>query len=543
MAYRQSHGASYPDFSTHSSAPRAASVTSGRSGTRRHRHARSHHGGASTHTAQNAFPVFAVTGDVDITISNESGRKEKRYVLHRLILSQYSGFFEASTRDAWNGAGEDTRVGNGLPSIGEDATTAHSGSSISSRQQTQSFEQTRKRWRYALDWQNAGDEGVPMLKQETVSSSIFGSGDIGVERSLALRDTRSGSTALEYHVRRGTSNVSSHSSGDKTVTAQVNDPDDELLKDYDNLFRIMYQFAPSLDAVNIATAYSECKALLQLADMYDALEIVGTRVDHHLLRFGARLFKQIAKYPPSYLKLGYLARSRTIFTEALIHVVGQWPLAAPQLKHHIDANVFDLILDKHDDLDEAMARVEGKLWRLCLTTSRGERVTPANDYLSWLAISLFRQWLAENTTPSTASILKDVDARAPQPLRLPGQAPSVRASSQASNYIASQRTPSSSASQPLSTGRIYLMLGSTSQSAYLGHEDLKRFLKLQPELYTRDNLRRFERRMEEVKHIARDIVRPLMRNNLELDLSAFGPAGLGYLTCTRLEEVDLPWDE
>ncbi|RJE21615.1 hypothetical protein PHISCL_06050 [Aspergillus sclerotialis] len=91
---------------------------------------------------------------------------------------------------------------------------------------------------------------------------------------------------------------------------------DPIIRDYENLFRLFYNYPPIVNSVNIATAYSECKALLALADMYDALPVTGPRVDHHLLGFGSRLFKQIAKYPPSYLKLGYLARSRVIFSEA-----------------------------------------------------------------------------------------------------------------------------------------------------------------------------------------------------------------------------------
>ncbi|KAI7693782.1 hypothetical protein KC322_g10630 [Hortaea werneckii] len=289
--------------------------------------------------------------------------------------------------------------------------------------------------------------------------------------------------------------------------------------------------------------------------MYDALEIVGSRVDHHLLRFGARLFKQIAKYPPSYLKLGYLARSRTIFTEALIHVVGQWPLAAPQLRAgQIDAIVLDLIEDKVDELAELQERVEAKLWRLTLTTNRGERCTPSNDYLSWLAISLFRQWIAENTTPAPTPILKDTSnsggGRAGTSSRAASsQIGSVNARNSSStrvgaNHIASQHAPPAPPPPTPSAGRVYRLLGSSSLTAYLSHDELKRFLKLSPDLYTRENLKRFERRMDEVKNLARDIVRPLMRNFLELDLSAFGtPAGLGYLTCTRVEDMDLPWDD
>ena len=314
------------------------------------------------------------------------------------------------------------------------------------------------------------------------------------------------------------------------------------------MFRIFYNYAPSLNTTNIAAAYSESKTLLNLADMYDALPVVGSRIDHHLLRFGARLFKQIAKYPPSYLRLGYLARSRIIFTEALIHVVGQWPAALPQLRnstYDIPDPVLELIEDKVDEIDELKSKIEARLFRLTLTTSRGERVTPSNAYLDWLAVSLFRQWLAENTTPPPQPILKtsaptstgrgDGNRSAP-----PNQPPAYTSTSESN----SPRTPNRPPTTLLNTGRTYRLLGSTSSSAYLSHDELKRFLKLHPAeaVYSRDNLRKFERRMDEIKNLARDCVKSLMRNSLELDLNAREGGGLPYLTCTRVEEDDLPWD-
>ncbi|KAJ9632084.1 hypothetical protein H2203_000485 [Taxawa tesnikishii (nom. ined.)] len=348
--------------------------------------------------------------------------------------------------------------------------------------------------------------------------------------------------------------------------SQPPDPDDELLRDYDNLFRIMYNYPPALDNINIANAYTECKALIHLAGIYDALEVVGPRIDHHLLRFQGRLFKQIAKYPPSYLKLGFLARSKGIFAEALIHVVGQWPVPAPQLRGQIDDSVLDLIEDKVDELEEIKAKVEAKLFRLTLTTSRGERVTPSNSFLDWLAMSLFRQWVAENTTPAPVSILKDTTSRqgsshstsTTAPTSSSALRPSHSRNGSSNPTSSSRSAPSAPAPPPppsLTTGRIYRLLGSTSPSAYLPHDELKRFLKLSPELYTRENLRRFERRVDELKNLARDAVKPLTRNFLELDLSATtggnGGAsggtvmvgGLGYLTCTRVGDGDFPWDD
>lgn len=313
---------------------------------------------------------------------------------------------------------------------------------------------------------------------------------------------------------------------------------DPVIRDYENLFRLFYNYPPVVNSVNIATAYSECRSLLALADMYDALPVTGPRVDHHLLGFGSRLFKQIAKYPPSYLKLGYLARSRVIFSEALIHVVGQWPAAASHLRSApytcLPKSVFEIIEDKVDDLEDMKARVDSKLFRLTLTTSRGERVSPTNAYLDWLAVSLFRQWFVEMTTPPPAPILKNSSPNSHQPR--------------------SNRHPSQSASNrpqdSSSPSRVYGLIGSPSTQAYLSHDDLKRFLKVHPTpssdpLYTRDVLKRVERKMDEIKRLARDIVKPLMRNFLELELKQGDHGvepGFPYLTCTRVEDEDIPWE-
>ena len=293
----------------------------------------------------------------------------------------------------------------------------------------------------------------------------------------------------------------------------LTNPDNDTIRDYDNLFRIFYNFSPSLDGINIAEAYIQCKSLLALADMYDALEVVGPRIDHHLLQFQSRLWKQIAKYPPSYLKLGYLARSKVIFSEALVHVVGQWPSGSSQLRNLPDS-VLELIEDKVDELQDLKAKIEGRLFRLTLTTARGERVTPTH-YLEWTAISLFRQWLAENTTPPPPPVPKTQTPENRRSAPLPPQPPAPN------------------------TGKIYRLIGSGG-SSYLGHEELKRFMKIRPDDYTRESMKKFEKRMDEIKNLAKEIVKPLTRNNLELDLGRDG-GGLGYLTCTRIEEADYPW--
>lgn len=171
----------------------------------------------------------------------------------------------------------------------------------------------------------------------------------------------------------------------------------------------------------------------------------------------------------------------------------------------------DVIEDKFDELERTKARAEAKLLRLSLTTGRGERVGPANGYIDWLALSLFRQWVADNTAPPQTSILKDGSRALAQP--------------ETSARLA----------------RAYRKLAAGGQG-YLAHDDCKRFLKLRPADYSRENLRRLERRIDELKNLAGEAVRPLARHWLQLE-DGGGAEGvaMGYLTCARCEERDFDY--
>lgn len=562
---------SHAEVSAPVASRRASSVASqSRSRSRQHHHrGQSHHGGTS-YRPQNEFPFFAQTGDVEIVIACDG--QEKRYLLHRLILAQFSGFFEAGMSDEWSRthaltAPPPRRQEQALTVIEESESHINRVVPMIAPEQMQPVP-GRRRWRYELDWTNLEDDDEPILVQKPPSPG----GIFTPSFQTSTPAPRPRPPASHGSFFRSMANLTL-SNPPPAPQQQPPDPAtlNPLIRDYDNLFRTFYSYEPILNSINIASAYSECKALLSLADMYDALEVVGPRIDHHLLRFSSRLFKQIAKYPPSYLKLGYLARSRIIFSEALTHVVGQWPAAYPYLKaaggeqgqgqsgggYEVPQSVIDLIEDKVDELEELMLRIEAKLFRLTLTTSRGERVNPSNDYLGWLAMSLFRQWVAENTTPEVRGILKT-------PVASPGSGNALTAGQAATRPNAQQQIQQPLFPAPLSPSRIYRLLASPNPSSYLPHDELKRFLKLHPtspsssstsrtssytssspSLYSKENMKRFERKVDEIKNLARDLVKPLTRNVLELDLrllSDGGGGGLGYLTCMRVEEGEIPWD-
>lgn len=492
--------------------PASSSIVSRPSHTlsRTKRYNRSHVGGVS-HIPSNEFPVFSHTGDVEILI--RAGGVENRYLLHKVTLAQCSGFFEASTSEQWSKA-KPRRLagGNELARIGEDADRTPTGSALDGEE-----ERGVKRWRYELD-PGTDEDDVPMLVQRDERSdakrelpSIFG--DATQSTRSKGRHSRTGSSSNRDFFRSVT-NLSRESGN---PNPQLSKAQVDLIRDYDNLFRTMYNYPPILDGVNVADAYVQCKSLLNLADLYDALPVVGPRVDHHLLQFQSRLWKQIAKYPISYLRLGFLARSKVIFQEALIHVVGQWPSGERSLRAALPDVVLDIIEDKVDELEETVSRVEGRLFRLNLVTGRGDRVTPATNYLDWLVVSLFRQWIADNTSPQPPPPAERRTRDGPR--QLPPAVPPLT-----------------------SIGRAYRTLGSTNPATYLGHDECKRFLKLTPDMYSRDNLKRFEKRMDELKSMARDIVRPLMGSGLELDLGGSRAGeGISYLTCTAVGNRDLPW--
>ena len=96
-------------------------------------------------------------------------------MLHRLILAQCSGFFEASTSEDWSRAQAQgitstvgTVQGNGLGKIGEEEEY---GREAGRPTFPVAPPRDRYRWRYELDWGNKDDE-VPMLVQKVSAKSV-----------------------------------------------------------------------------------------------------------------------------------------------------------------------------------------------------------------------------------------------------------------------------------------------------------------------------------------------------------------------------------
>jgi hypothetical protein len=171
---------SYPERMDHPGPVQPPPSTSSRFSisSRRHRHSRSHHGGSSRQL-QNDFPIFSHTGDVEILIT--VGKQERRYLLHRLILSQCSGFFEASTSEEWSRAqarGEiptvpgSSGLERGLSDIQEDGLQSLDSASTLLGNWDTSGPVVKKKWRYELDWENRAEDEEPILVQKVCHTPL-----------------------------------------------------------------------------------------------------------------------------------------------------------------------------------------------------------------------------------------------------------------------------------------------------------------------------------------------------------------------------------
>ncbi|KAI6248214.1 hypothetical protein HI914_03086 [Erysiphe necator] len=491
--------------------------------------------GCAHKVSRNEFPVFGDTGDVEILVN--TGGKTNRYLLHRIILAQCSKFFLASTSNEWRKA---------------------PGYTVGCEEKTNEKEEKNygKRWTYELDMGD-GVHDVPVLVQRKLNRFSTSS-----EACPPPVRNKPGHTSHQSFV--GSESVVSHQS--LSSSSYLHREAAGLRQAYHNLFLTFYNYPPDLDSCCISRAYHQCKALLRLADLYDALPVVGPRIEHHLLRFQSALWRHIAKYPASYLYLGYFTASHSIFQEAFVHVLGRWPEIEYYVRERLPPCVTELMQDKYRDLKELVRGVEIGLWSLTLYTAEGKRVTPQNSYLDWLVMSFYREWLSEHcftlsslgSTQSVrnsyasklgkASIEADSKIRTQSDCNVAVQKGELQ---EPSRIIHDQSSPRTSQILSFSKSQdnrvlhtilpsILLDIGRSSPSApaYLGHEECKRFLKLSEVLYSRNNLRNFEQRLEELRALARQVVMPVMESQLNN-----GRHMEEYLVCIGIKSGEWPWEK
>ncbi|KAF2490461.1 hypothetical protein BU16DRAFT_470223, partial [Lophium mytilinum] len=218
-----------------------------------------------------------------------------------------------------------------------------------------------------------------------------------------------------------------------------------------------------------------------------------------LSQFREALFVSIKNDPARWLSLSVDLESPSIYTEALIHLVGSypaWPWATP--RSEIAAGVHRLIKAKSQHLIKLSALVERDLFLNSIEGADGKYVTMESDFEAWMPAQMFRDWFCREVR---AAAFKNSDA-----------------------------------TNPMRIGALYRRIRKGGD-AYLPFDEVLKTLMLRVRNKT-DSWSELADDLKMLKEYATKTVAEITTNKLLLDLEA---NTIGYLTCVEVTPADYPW--
>ena len=265
------------------------------------------------------------------------------------------------------------------------------------------------------------------------------------------------------------------------------------------LFGCFYNLNPGFDDANLATVLSGCMGLIDLAELVEAVDHVRGVVDLALLRQGQVLWTSIASNPTAWAELGRRVHSPTMFTEAVIHIVGKWNNMTEKNKKDLHPDIRDLCESKFKELDLAKEAIEMRIlghYPPCLTriaADRPGRPSYANDIYLWMAICFFRQWFAQAISDGRNRLNAD-------------------------------------------GGYAFYKELSDGDNAYLNHLAFQNFHQYFPMSSKACNI--LEQNMNTMKTEIKPFVKDIMTNRVNVETANYP---LTWLTCTVINKEDWPW--
>jgi hypothetical protein len=186
---------------------------------------------------------------------------------------------------------------------------------------------------------------------------------------------------------------------------------DKYLKVYDNIFKIMGGLQPALTSDmqnNAGVNYiGDAVAILLAAEHLDALDALHVLLEGHFLRLGPLLWRHMAAKPERWSFMAARIRSKLMFNEAMIHVVGKldmkrdidqkWFMSNP-----LRRDILALAEKKAREIKEKKLDVERRLLEFyparMMHTKVGNtipnRAKFGNDIYLWQARALVQQYIS-----------------------------------------------------------------------------------------------------------------------------------------------------
>ncbi|OAG35664.1 hypothetical protein AYO21_10135 [Fonsecaea monophora] len=268
---------------------------------------------------------------------------------------------------------------------------------------------------------------------------------------------------------------------------------------WDWLFGIFYNRDPVFDDSSLANLLSCVVALIQCAESVSSLEHVRDVVDLALMRQDTVLWTSILGNPHAWLELGRRVQSPTIYSEAAIHLIGQWGSITEEEKNRISEDIRVILDRKATELALVKEAIELRMlghypeFMRRTAADKPGRPSYSSDIYMWMAVCFFRQWFSQN-------ISDDRTRRAPDG---------------GLNFYTSLHE---------------------GGPAYLNHMDFQEFHKYFPMSIKACHV--LEANMGVLKEDIKRFVEDLMveRTHLKRDQHE-----IYWLTCATIEKGDMPW--
>lgn len=273
----------------------------------------------------------------------------------------------------------------------------------------------------------------------------------------------------------------------------------EMCEVYRNFFLILHHLSPSIDTTNIKNARRHIELLCGTAVLYGSASLIRIQASNHLLNYGRNLFQAVLQDPPRWLFLACHLRCAPIFKEAMIHIVGQspnWPWKTAQ-RSDFSSKVLALVDTKAAELSSLKVRINQKLFESNINID-GHGLTLFNldnsSYGSWLIVQIWRDWFCHALTSISKKKQK--------------------------------------------VGKVYQLMGKANDVYLPPTKVFEALLDLKGKDFAVSNLKDLVEDMGMMKDYAKAKVKPLIANYSMLDVEE---AGIEHLTCTKIENDELPW--
>jgi hypothetical protein len=289
-----------------------------------------------------------------------------------------------------------------------------------------------------------------------------------------------------------------------TFTSKV--PTRLVLQGFDNLFKIYYNQKLRISGVDINAATDQIEFIFNLSTLYGlpkaSIENTRKRLADQFYKFEKALWKAVMDDPARWLFLSLFLRSPSIFTEAIIHMVGSRSHRAWKHPYEdlIPENVSLLIKTKIEELAQAKELIDAALLKITIEED-GVDVRQVRSGTGYDAYRYWQDWHCEQTVDALEA-------------RQDGQC------IDAVKYQMMAQGDDTYLEQTATIKEYRIFLDSHGEPLSVNKEEV------------------FVLHLKKMKDEAQTIVEPILNNYSKLDNLE---EGMKYLTCTTVRKRDLPW--